>query len=137
VGLWNAPNLIQDLPDLNTWAEVATGLELDSQDQVQSLDTRAWHERSERLSRLSAPPPEPTQQLDPILFGSDPTARGEALAAIGLTARSQIPFAEAIHVRPLNSSALVGRARFFAARSEPDKAAALAVLAVSAPPGFV
>jgi WD40 repeat protein/tetratricopeptide (TPR) repeat protein len=119
--LWVAPNPPRDLPELKTEVEVAAGLEVDRQGRVHMLDSSAWHERR---AQLGGPSPDPAPGLDPILFGPDPTARADALASIGRTAQAEDAYAQAIRARPLNPSVWIGRAHFYAARAELEKAAA-------------
>src|SRR5262249_46048935 len=62
----------------------------------------------ERRSRLEAlggsPPPDPALRLDPILYGGDPAARGDALAARGRGDQAEAAYAEAAPARPRNPS---------------------------------
>ena len=104
--LWDAPApLPDDLPRLAAWVEAATGLELDERGSIRVLDRDAWLERRRRLEQLGGPPPpDPPPRLDPILFGAEPTARGDAWKERGLWDRAEAAYAEAIRARPLNSS---------------------------------
>ena len=79
-GEWDAPAPVpDDFPRLAAWVEAVTGLELDKRGSVRVLDRAAWRERRRRLEQLGGPPPAvPRTRLDPILYGADPTARGDA-----------------------------------------------------------
>lgn len=103
---WDAPApLPDDVPRLAAWAEAATGLELDERGSIRVLDRAAWLERRRRLEQLGGPPPaDPAPRLDPILFGGDPAARGNAWKGRGLWDRAEAAYAEAIHARPRNRS---------------------------------
>ena len=102
--LWDAPApLPDDLPRLAAWVEAATGLELDERGSIRVLDRDAWLERRRRLEQLGGPPPpDPAPRLDPILFGADPAARGDAWKERGLWDRAEAAYAEAARARPLN-----------------------------------
>ncbi len=104
--VWDAPPpLPDDLPRLSAWVEAATGLALDERGAVRVLDRDAWLERRRRLEALGgSPPADPAPRLDPILYGGDPTARGDALAARGLWDRAEAAYAEAARARPRNPS---------------------------------
>ena len=104
--LWDAPaSLPDDVPRLAAWVEAATGLELDERGSIRVLDRAAWLERRRRLEQLGGPPPaDQAPRLDPILFGADPTARGDAWKERGQWDRAEAAYAEAIRARPLNSS---------------------------------
>src|SRR5262249_46862485 len=73
--LWEASLLPDDLPRMETWVEVTTGLELDEQGEIRALDAAAWRKRVERLESLGGPPPAPRWSLDPVLVGHPPTIR--------------------------------------------------------------
>jgi hypothetical protein len=90
VRLWDAPTpLPDDVPRLAAWVEAATGLELDEKGTMRVLDRTAWLERRRRLEQLGGPPPaDPAPRLDPILFGGDPRARGDAWKERGLWDRA-------------------------------------------------
>ena len=122
--LWDVPIPPNDIPDLETRVEVATGLQLDSQGQVQALTTLALRERRERLARHGGSIPNPMPRGPDPLFGTEPAARADALAANNCTAQAETSYADALRARPLNSSAWIGRARFYAAQSRPEEAAA-------------
>ena len=111
VGAAAAP-LPDDLPRLAAWVEAATGLELDERGSIRVLDRDAWLERRRRLEQLGGPPPaDPAPRLDPILFGADPTARGDAWKERGLWDRAEAAYAEATRARPLNPSIWLALAR--------------------------
>src|SRR5262249_31929804 len=72
---------------------------------IRVLDRDAWLERRSRLEALGGPPPpDPAPRLDPILYGAEPTARGDALAARGLWDGAEAAYAEAARARPRNPS---------------------------------
>ncbi len=78
VRLWDVSALPDDPERLATWAEVITGLGLDEQGSDRVLDNVSWLERRDRLEALGGDPtPAPRTLLDPILFGTNPTARLE------------------------------------------------------------
>ncbi len=123
---WEAPApLPPDLPRLSAWVETITGLALDEQGSVGSLDNEAWRQRRDRLAELGGPPPgEATRLLDPILFGNEPTARADSLVKLGRWAEADAAFAEAIAARPLRRNVWIARGQFHALRGDPRSAAA-------------
>jgi WD40 repeat protein len=136
--LWDAPApLPDDLPRLTAWVEAATGLELDERGAVHVLDRDAWQERRRRLVQLGGPPPlDPAPRLDPILFGDEPAARGDALAERGLWDQAEAAYLEAARARPLDASwransAWTALTRFYIARGRPECAVAELGAAVS------
>jgi tetratricopeptide (TPR) repeat protein len=89
------------------------------------LDRDAWLERRRRLESLGGPPPaDPAPRLDPILYGGDPAARGDALAARGQWDGAEAAYAEAARARPRNPSVREALARLHARRGQLDRAAA-------------
>jgi len=132
IRLWDVPApLPDDLPRLAAWVEAATGLELDEQGSIRTLDCDAWQERRRRLDQLGGPPRDDGPlRLDPILFGADPTARGEALAARGLWEQAEAAYAEAARARPLNQWVWLALARFHVERGHLDRAVATVAEAV-------
>jgi tetratricopeptide (TPR) repeat protein len=124
--VWDAPApLPDDLPRLAAWVEAATGLELDESGSIRVLDRTAWLERRRRLEQLGGPPAaDPPPRLDPIVFGRDPTARGNAWRDRGMLDQADAAYAEAIRVRPLNSSVWEALARLHAERGHLDRAVA-------------
>jgi tetratricopeptide (TPR) repeat protein len=123
---WDAPPpLPDDLPRLSAWVEAATGLALDERGVVRVLDRDAWLERRSRLEALGGPPPaDPAPRLDPILYGGDPAARGDALAARGLWDGAEAAYAEAARARPRNPSVRDALAGLHARLGRLDRAAA-------------
>jgi WD40 repeat protein/tetratricopeptide (TPR) repeat protein len=123
---WDAPPpLPDDLPRLSAWVEAATGLALDERGAVRVLDRDAWLERRRRLEALGGPPPaDPAPRLDPILYGADPAARGDALAARGQWDQAEAAYAEAARARPRNPSVRDALARLHARLGRLDRAAA-------------
>ena len=85
------PELPDDLERVATWVEVLTGLTLDAgQGTIQVLDNAAWRERRERLEQRGGPPETGGgPRLDPILFGTDPMARGRVLMRAGAVGRGR------------------------------------------------
>jgi tetratricopeptide (TPR) repeat protein len=122
---WDAPAPLPDDPlRLSAWIEAATGLALDERVVVRVLDREAWLERRRRLEALGGPPPpDPAPRLDPILYGADPTARGDALAARGWWDSAEAAYAEAARARPRNPSVRDASARLHARRGRLDRAA--------------
>ncbi len=127
--LWDAAApLPNDVPRLAAWVEAATGLELDERGSIRVLDRAAWLERRRRLDQLGGPPPaDPAPRLDPILFGAEPAARGDAWKERGQWDRAEAAYAEAIRARPLNLFVWDALARLHAERGHPDRAAATLV----------
>jgi len=129
--LWDVPApLPDDLPRLAAWVEATTGLELDAQGSIRTLDGDAWQERRRRLDQLGGLPPDPAPRLDPILVGAHPQARGEALAARGLWEQAEAAYAEAARARPLNQWVWLALARFHVERGHLDRAVATVAEAV-------
>ena len=86
---------------------------------------------AERLEQLGGPPPaDPAPRLDPILFGADPTARGDAWKERGLWDRAEAAYAEAVRARPLNRPVWDALARLHVERGHLDRAAATLAEAV-------
>jgi WD40 repeat protein len=122
--LWDVAEFPDDLPRLGEWVHVCTGLALDEQGRVKSLDGSAWREHHDRLAALGgAPEAEPRWRLDPILFGSEPTARAKAWAARKQWALAEAAFTEAVAARPLDAAVRLARGRFYTTRSRPEEAA--------------
>ena len=123
--LWDISLLPDDLARIATWIEVLTGLDLDEQGAVRVLDNATWSARRERLNQTGGPPVlSPDGLSDPILFGTNPSARGRALMDLKRWDDAEAAFNEAIRSRPFNASARVERGRFHVARSQAEKAAA-------------
>ena len=123
---WDAPApLPEDPPRLAAWVEAVTGLELDERGSIRLLDRAAWLERRRRLEQLGGPPPaDPSPRLDPILFGPEPAARGNAWKERGEWNRAEAAYAEVIRARPLHRSVRDALARLHAERGHLDRAAA-------------
>jgi tetratricopeptide (TPR) repeat protein len=136
VRLWDVPApLPDDLLRLAAWIEAATGLELDEQGSIRTLERDAWLERRSRLERLGGPPPaDPATRLDPILFGPDPAARGDASRERGQRDRAEAAYLEALRVRPLNAALRHALARLRIERGYPDRAVATVAEAVRLTP---
>jgi len=123
--LWDAAGLPADLPRLANWVRVVTGLELDEGGALHVLDATAWRQRRERLNQQGGPPDSGSARLlDPILFSLDPTVRARSLMELGRGNEAEDAFCEAVALRPLKTSVRLERGRFYAARSQPEKAAA-------------
>jgi WD40 repeat protein len=129
---WVAPApLPDDVPRLVAWVETATGLELDERGSVRVLDRSAWLDRRSRLEQLGGPPPpDPEVRLDPILFGDNPAARGDAWKERGLWDRAEAAYAEAIRARPFNRAARDALVRLHVERDHFDRAAETLAAAV-------
>jgi tetratricopeptide (TPR) repeat protein len=120
------PELPDDPERVSTWVEVLTGLTLDSsQGLIQVLDNASWLERHERLERLGGPPEwGNAERLDPILFGTNPLARGRVLMERGRWSEAEAAFDEVVRARPYNASGWIERGRFHFVRGQPGRAAA-------------
>jgi WD40 repeat protein/tetratricopeptide (TPR) repeat protein len=120
------PEVPDDLERVATWVEVLTGLTLDAEPgTIQVLDNAAWRERREQLEKRGGPPE--TQggpRLDPILFGTDPIARGRLLIDQGRWDEAEAAFDEVVCARPYNASSWFARGRFRIARGDPERATA-------------
>jgi tetratricopeptide (TPR) repeat protein len=129
---WDAPApLPEDVPRLTAWVEALTGLELDDRGAIRPLDRSAWLERRSRLEQLGGPPPaDPTPRLDPILFGPEPAARGDAWRERGQWDRAEAAYLEALRARPLNSTVRDALVRLHIERGHPDQAVATVAEAV-------
>jgi tetratricopeptide (TPR) repeat protein len=134
--LWEPPTALpDDLPRLSAWVKAATGLELDERGSIRVLDRPTWLESRRRLEQLGGPPPaDPVERLDPILFGADPAARGDAWKARGFWDRAEAAYAEATRGRPLNRSTWQALARWYIERDRPGRAAATLVEAIDLMP---
>ncbi len=123
---WEAPATLHgDLRRLAAWVEAATGLEMGERGSIRVLDRSAWIERRRRLEQLGGPPtPDPAPRLDPILFGSDPSARGEGWTERGRWDKAEAAYAEAIRARPQSRSVWTALARAHAERGHLEQAAA-------------
>jgi tetratricopeptide (TPR) repeat protein len=124
--LWDTPPALPDgVRRLIAWVEVATALELDERGSVHVLDRAAWLERRARLEQLGGPPQaNPAPRLDPILFGGEPAARGDAWRERGDWDRAEAAYTEAVRVRPWNAYLWDHLACFYALRGEDSLAAA-------------
>ena len=122
--LWDVAELPDDLPRIECWVHVRTGLTFDEDGQVKNLEDSAWREQRDRLASMGGAPPEaePRWRLDPILFGPEPTARARAWAERKHWPEAEAAFTEAILARPLDTAIRLERARFYMSRSQPEKA---------------
>jgi tetratricopeptide (TPR) repeat protein len=116
--------LPDDLPRIECWVHVRTGLGFDEEGQVKTLDDSAWRQERDRLAALGGEPKEaePRWRLDPVLFGPDPTARAKAWAERKCWAEAEAAYGEVVAARPRDASVLLERARFYASRSQLQKA---------------
>ena len=109
-----------------------TGLAVDDDGNISALETEGWLERRERLRQFGGPPEADSGWLfDPILYGPDPTACARAWIERRCWVEAEAAFAEVLRVRPLRPADWMERGRFYAMRSEPAKAAADFVQALS------
>jgi tetratricopeptide (TPR) repeat protein len=117
--------LPDDLPRLSAWVKAVTGAELTERGSIRVLDRAAWQENRRRLEALGGPPPaDPAPRFDPILFGDEPEARGDAWKEKGLWDRAEAAYSEAIQAHPVNGSLWDTVARFLIDRGHPDRAGA-------------
>jgi WD40 repeat protein len=123
VSLWDVAELPDDLPRLEDWVHVITGLALDELGELKNLEGAAWQGCHDRLaSGRGVPEAESRWRLDPVLFGPEPTARGRAWVERRDWARAEAAFTEAVAARPRDPAVRLERARFYTARGAPAKA---------------
>jgi Flp pilus assembly protein TadD len=129
---WGAPApLPDDVPRLTAWIEATTGLELDEDGSIRVLDREAWLERRRRLEQLGGPPPpDASLRRDPIVFGLEPAARGDAWRERGRWDRAEAAYAEAARARPLNATVRDALVRWHVERGHLDRAVATLAEAV-------
>ncbi|MFI5456784.1 MAG: WD40 repeat domain-containing protein [Isosphaerales bacterium] len=116
----------------NEWApaitlriEALTGMTLDDRGEVRYLDTAGWSERLDRLASVGIPHSQPPRwSFDPIVYGSEPTARANAWIERGRWAEAEAELERAVNAQPENTQIRLERARFFARRTRPEEAAA-------------
>jgi len=130
------PELPDDLDRVATWVEVLSGLTLDTgQGTIQVLENTAWRERREQLEKRGGPPETGGgPRLDPILFGTDPIARGRVLIQRGRWDEAEAAFDEVVRVRPYNASSWTARGGFRIARGQPERASADFAVAIRLQP---
>jgi WD40 repeat protein/tetratricopeptide (TPR) repeat protein/tRNA A-37 threonylcarbamoyl transferase component Bud32 len=136
-GLWDFTELPDQLNRVAIWVEVATGLRVDKQGEIRVLDSADWKERVERLEALGGSPTEgPRWSLDPILFGTNPTARARSFVERQRWDEAESAYDEAVRARPYNNAVRIERGRFLLARSRPEAASEdfLRALAMGAQP---
>ncbi len=123
--LWHLPSLLDDdLPRITVWVETITGLAVSDEGRIYGLDAAAWLERRERLDTLGGPPKADSGWLlDPVLYGTDPTARARAWIERRRWPEAEAALTDAVRARPLRRSVWIERGRFYVLRSEPEKAA--------------
>jgi hypothetical protein len=102
--VWHVPAQVDDdLPRVQAWVETITGLQVDGQGIVRSLDPRAWRARWEQLRELGGPPKMDSGWLvDPVLYGAEPTARAQQFIRRERWSEAEMAFNEAIAARPHN-----------------------------------
>jgi tetratricopeptide (TPR) repeat protein len=123
--LWHLADLPDDVPRLAAWIETLTGLELDPQGAIRVLHTSEWTQRRRRLEQLGGPPATAGDELfDPVLFGPEPTARAHSLMERGRWDEAEAALSEAVRIRPNFAALWLERGRYYAGRSQPEKAAA-------------
>ena len=101
------PELPDDLDRVAAWVEVLTGLTLDAgQGTIHVLDNAAWRERREQLEQRGGPPETGGgPRLDPILFGTDPMARGRVLMERGRWDEAIAEWKRFVELDPKNARA--------------------------------
>ena len=126
VRLWDVAELPDDLPRIECWVHVRTGLAVGDSGQVKNLEAVAWREQENRLQSLGGAPQEaePRWRLDPIVFGPDPTARARAWVERKKWTLAEATFTEAVLARPLDGTVRLERAQYYTSRSQPEQAAA-------------
>jgi tetratricopeptide (TPR) repeat protein len=136
--LWDLSELPDDLPRIECWVQVRTGLALDEEGRVKNLDEAGWRKQTEHLATLGGAPEgaEPRWRLDPVLFGHDPTARAKAWVERKRWPEAEAAYNEVVAARSLDGTVMLERARFYASRSEPQKAEAAYAEAVGARPFY-
>jgi WD40 repeat protein/serine/threonine protein kinase/tetratricopeptide (TPR) repeat protein len=123
--LWDVAELPDDLPRLEDWVHVITGLALDELGRLKNVEDASWRKRHGRLAACGGvSSAEPRWRLDPVLFGPEPTARARAWAERQDWARAEAAFSEVVNARPLDPAVRLERARFYTSRSQPAKAEA-------------
>ena len=134
--LWDVPiPLPDDLPRLSAWVEAATGLGVDENGSIRGLDRAAWLEARRRLEQYGGDPPaDPREIRDPILFGDNPSARGDAWKERGRWNRAEAAYVEATHARPRNPGVWRALARFHVERGHFNQAAETLLQAIDSIP---
>jgi WD40 repeat protein len=104
--LWDVAELPDDLPLIECWVHVRTGMTFDDDGQLKNLDDSAWRKQFDRLASLGGAPPESEVRwwLDPILFGPEPTARARAWAERKNWPEAEAAFTEATVARPRDAA---------------------------------
>jgi len=130
------PELPDDLERVGAWTEVLTGLTLDAgQGTIQALDNEAWRKRREQLEQRGGPPiTGGGPRLDPILFGTDPIARGRVLIERGRWDEAEAAFDEVVRARPYNASSWTARGIFHITRGQVERATADFAVAIRLQP---
>ena len=104
--LWQIPTPVDDdFPRIEAWVETITGLVVNGQGDIHSMDSVAWQDRRRRLRLLGGPPmAEPGWLLDPIRFGSDPTRRARAWLERQQWNEAEKELTELVRTRPTSSA---------------------------------
>jgi WD40 repeat protein/tetratricopeptide (TPR) repeat protein len=125
VRLWHLAELPEDVPRLAAWIETLTGMELDPQGGIRILHAAKWTERRRRLEQLGGPPATAGDELfDPVLFGPEPTARARSLMERERWDEAEAALSEAVRIRPNLAALWLERGRYYASRSQAERAAA-------------
>jgi WD40 repeat protein/tetratricopeptide (TPR) repeat protein len=123
--LWKVPDLPDDFARVAAWVATLTGLELDDHGESRPMGHRDWQRRRDELRALGGPRQiEQDQFLDPVISGPDPLARARAWMDRKRWAEAEVAFDDVVAAWPEFGAFWLVRARFFAARSRPDEAAA-------------
>ena len=132
------PELPDDLDRVATWVEVLTGLTLDAgQGTIQVLDNTAWRERREQLEQRGGPPETGGgPRLDPILFGTDPIARGRVLMERGRWDEAIAEWKRFVELDPKNARAHYDLANALKAKGDLDGAIAAFSKAIEIDPNL-
>jgi tetratricopeptide (TPR) repeat protein len=121
--LWDVSELPDNQERISTWVEVITGLGLDELGSVIVLDNSTWRECREKLETQGGPPTTALRwSLDPIHFGTDPTARAKAWMGRERWAEAEAALDAAVAARPFDTAILLERALFLAAHPSGQKA---------------
>jgi eukaryotic-like serine/threonine-protein kinase len=121
--LWDTAEFPDDLTRLEHWVHVNTGLALDPEGRLKNLDAAHWQDERDRLASLGGVPEvEPRWRLDPVLFGTEPTARAKAWVERKRWAEAEAAYLDVVLARPFDAFVILERARFYSSRSQPEKA---------------
>ena len=126
VRLFRLPGIVDDSLDrASVWVEAVTGLELNAEDAIRTLDAERWMERHEQLRQIGGVAKTEAGWLsDPVLYGPDPCARARVWEERKCWTEAEAEFTEVLLARPHLSFGWLERGLFYAKRSEPEKAMA-------------